>query len=87
MSPIKRYRLLKDTIWLSLQCHHCFGSPDFACVLACGEVCEYFAHTDTYVFDSQDGVCPFYSRSIVEKLVQEGWFEPIENCPDDPSSR
>lgn len=47
----------------------------WSCTLHAGEICEYFAHSDTYLFASREGVVPFYNRETVERHPE--WFAPM----------
>lgn len=60
------YKLYRDVI---------FEAPGFCCILHAGELCEYFRHSDTYIFKSREGYVPFFSRSTVEKC--SSFFQPV----------
>jgi hypothetical protein len=47
-----------------------------AVTLKAGEICSYFGHSDTYLFQARSNMIPFFMRSIVES--QPDWFEPVE---------
>src|SRR5438067_103446 len=61
----KRFQLLKDTLWT--------GARDFSCVLKVDEVCEYFQHSDTYIFEHRSGFAPYFGARVV--LSNPEWFE------------
>lgn len=67
--PIFEYELKKDTIYI----FHWNRSVQ-AFVLRAGEKCQYFKHSDTYLFQSSDGIVPYYDRETVESLPE--FFEP-----------
>jgi hypothetical protein len=53
---------------------------EWHCEIAQGEPCDYFEHSDTYVFAGRDGVSPWFSRRTVE--ANPAWFEAEHNAPD-----
>ena len=63
-------RLMKDTLF-------CFGG--YVTVLKAGEICEYFAHSDTFLFPVRDmgslRVVPYYPAAFVE--THPDWFEVV----------
>lgn len=61
------YRLLADRV---------FRLGSFEIELRPGETCEYFAHSDTYLFKSQGGVTPFVDGGEVESSPAE--FAPVQ---------
>lgn len=89
--PIFAYELKKDTIY---EFHWSRSTQIF--ILRAGEKCHYFKHSDTYLFESREGIVPYYDRKTVEAfpeffeptdlpgyyVVSEGYEGyPIGNCP------
>jgi hypothetical protein len=70
LSPriIDQYRITKDTPY------KLFGDW----TIKAGSICKYFAHSDTYLFDTarQNGFVLYYSRQEVE--ANPMLFEPME---------
>lgn len=72
----QQFKLTRDCLWMIP-----FGLSHISCTLKEGEVCEYFPHSDTYVFDPRDSlegarIVPYYPREIVE--AWGFWFEVIQ---------
>ncbi len=69
--PIPDRRLRKDTLF-------CF--QDHVTILKAGEVCEYFAHSDTFLFMVRDmdgnRVTPYYPAAFVR--AHPDWFEIVD---------
>jgi len=76
MSRYLKYELKKETLWTA---------GDFSCRLLAGELCEYFAHSDTYIFPHRGGYAPYYSAAVVE--ANPLWFEPVESLGYAPEAK
>lgn len=70
---VPRFRTRKLMLWFK---HIC--GEEFHCEIAQGEPCDYFAHSDTYVFAGRNGVAPWFSRRTVE--ANPVWFEAVHNA-------
>lgn len=75
MSDGQQYRLTRDTFYCGY-----FNSHPLTTTLKEGEVCEYFAHSDAYVFNGRESlegarITPYYPRTVVESWPF--WFEPV----------
>lgn len=66
---ILTYHTLRPILWFKW-----IGGDDFHCEISAGETCEYFGHSDTYIFASRGGVAPWFSRKTIE--ANPNWFKP-----------
>jgi len=74
---VLRVRTRKPMLWFKFIAGH-----EVSCEIAQGEPCEYFAHSDTYVFAGREGVAPWFSRGTVE--ANPAWFEAEHNTTRQP---
>jgi len=65
------YTLKKDTLFIM---NFMLGQKSW--VLRAGEICEYFDHSDTFIFEHRDGVVPYFDREVVENMPE--FFEPSD---------
>jgi hypothetical protein len=61
----KKIRLKKDIPFI-VEYNRPFNSEPDVIVLKAGEIGEYF--NETYCFDSREGWCPHFSRSVLARL-------------------
>ena len=61
------YKLLKDINFFTYDGNFVVIKKD--------EVCEFFEHTQVYIFDTREGYAPYYLRYFVEN--NPDIFEPI----------
>lgn len=70
--PAMYYKLRKDCLW---------WIEGWSIELKAGELCCYFAHSDTYLFKSRKGITPYFPRELVES--RPDWFEMVDEDEED----